>query len=327
MSSFPYDITLTPFIEIFINDDDNSGTAKSFSQSTRLFRVLQFIKFVRVVRLLRAFKLKRIFGKIQEYLQLSPSLNAFLALIRLSFLIICIAHWCACGFHLVGNFEESTYPMTWIRQIHLENEDWATRYVTSIYWALTTMTTIGYGDVTPVTNPEKIFAMLIMILSSGIFGYTMNRIGNILQSFNETSAEYRVRLFQINQYMKRKNVPKELQARVRKYIEYTLDPENTNQIDEKILFQTLSKNLQDEITVHINGNIIKQYEFLYKIFSPDLLFKTSFYIHEFIYGPEEMIISETAAEEDPAIYFLTSGVVTVFNQSSNTFLNLLKVFI
>ena len=317
-------MTIDAFLVLFVDNQTDSNT-KNLAQTTRLFRILQFIKFLRVLRLLRALKLKRIFGKMEEYLQLTPTLNAFLALIRLSFLIICIAHWCACGFHLVATFEESTYGTSWIRVLHLENEEWSTRYVTSIYWALTTMTTIGYGDVTPVTNPEKIYAMFMMILSSGVFGYTMNRIGNILQSFNETSLEYKIKLFQINQYMKRKNVPKELQARVRKYIEYTLDPDKTNQIDEKILFDNLSKNLQDEITVYINGNIIKQYDFLYKIFSAEILFKMSFFIHEFIYGPEEIILSENAIDDDHSIFFLTSGIVTVFSLNSNTFLNTLKV--
>ena len=316
-------MVIDPLLEAIY--DSGTQTAKSLSQSTRLLRVLQFIKFLRVLRLLRALKLKKIFGKLEDYLQLTPTFNAFLALIRLSFMIVCIAHWCACGFHLVATFEDSMYPVTWIRMLRLENEDWSTRYITSIYWALATMTTIGYGDVTPITNPEKIYVMIMMILSSGVFGYTMSRIGSILQSFNETSLEYKVQLFQINKYMKRKNVPKELQARVRKYIEYTLDPDKTNQIDEKKLFDSLSKNLMDEITVFINGNIIKQYEFLYKIFSPGLLFKISFNLHEFIYGPEEVIVSENVLEEDPAIYFLTSGIVTVFNQNSNVFFYILKV--
>ncbi|CAM9654046.1 unnamed protein product, partial [Discosporangium mesarthrocarpum] len=38
------------------------------------------------------------------------------------------------------------------------------RYVAAIYWALTTLTTVGYGDITPGVTAEQIYAMFCMIL-------------------------------------------------------------------------------------------------------------------------------------------------------------------
>lgn len=42
------------------------------------------------------------------------------------------------------------------------------------------MITVGYGDITPVNNYEKIFAMFTMLLACGIFSYTMNMMGVVL---------------------------------------------------------------------------------------------------------------------------------------------------
>ena len=43
------------------------------------------------------------------------------------------------------------------------------------------MMTIGYGDITPSTGPEKIYVIILTVISSGIFGYSMNTIGSIFQ--------------------------------------------------------------------------------------------------------------------------------------------------
>ena len=43
------------------------------------------------------------------------------------------------------------------------------------------MMTVGFGDVIPVSKNEKIYVILVTIISSGIFGYSMNTIGTIFQ--------------------------------------------------------------------------------------------------------------------------------------------------
>lgn len=172
------------------NSDPNSSSA-SVQENSKFFRILLFMKFLKILRLLRAFKLKRIFGKLEDYLQLSPFFNAILAFIRLCFLIIIIAHWFACGWHLLAQYEENSYPVTWLSIAGVDGDDWVTRYITSLYWAITTMITVGYGDITPITSPEKLYTVFFMLLACGVFGYTMSRIGTIFQSFEENSMEFK----------------------------------------------------------------------------------------------------------------------------------------
>lgn len=42
------------------------------------------------------------------------------------------------------------------------------------------MMTIGYGDINPISNNERLYVILMSIISGGIFGYCVNRISEIL---------------------------------------------------------------------------------------------------------------------------------------------------
>lgn len=78
---------------------------------------------MKVVRLLRVMKLKKILGKVEEYLQLSNNVIGILGFLKLSLLIILIAHFCACIWHLVSINDSETYPITWLSTRNLLDAD------------------------------------------------------------------------------------------------------------------------------------------------------------------------------------------------------------
>jgi hypothetical protein len=50
--------------------------------------------------------------------------------------------------------------------------------------------TIGYGDVTPVTNPERIYATFIAFVITGVIGYVISKIGHIINKFDPSNTLY-----------------------------------------------------------------------------------------------------------------------------------------
>ena len=44
-------------------------------------------------------------------------------------------------------------------------------YLTSLYWAVTTFTTVGFGDITPVSDEERAYTLFMAILGALLFGY------------------------------------------------------------------------------------------------------------------------------------------------------------
>jgi len=74
------------------------------------------------------------------------------------------------------------------QQDYLDSEDAITnallgkKYIASMYWAFTTMTTVGYGDISAVTMSERIFAMLGMLVGGFVFSALIGTISHLFES-------------------------------------------------------------------------------------------------------------------------------------------------
>ena len=187
VSSFPFD--LLP-LEMLSADETTNDNQTDLSKKARILRIVRFLRFAKLSKLLRILKLKKTLEKIEDYFQMDLTLNTMMEALKLISFIFFLAHWCACFFHLVAVYEKDEgYDATWITNRQYQDEEWNILYVRSLYWSITTMITVGYGDIIPITWIEKIFAIVVMLLACGVFALSMNTIGTIFQDLNQSSNE------------------------------------------------------------------------------------------------------------------------------------------
>jgi voltage-gated potassium channel len=70
-----------------------------------------------------------------------------------------------------------------------ENAEPGKDYFDGVYWAVSTVTTVGYGDELPTTTQAKVFAMVLMIVGIGYFAVIT---GAIAERFIERGEEEHV---------------------------------------------------------------------------------------------------------------------------------------
>jgi hyperpolarization activated cyclic nucleotide-gated potassium channel 2 len=132
--------------------------------------------------------------------------------------------------------------------------------------------------------------------------------------------------------LKSNDIPKDLQARVRKYLEYKYERESS-QVDEKQALLVLSSSLRDEVLAEVNIRLIKEAQIFRSKYSEDVLVQLPFLLEEQIYGPEECIFleGEDGREQENGenidercIYFLNKGQVMLCIQRTFTQLIILE---
>jgi hypothetical protein len=136
------------------------------------------------------------------------------------------------------------------------------KLITSVYWAMVTMAGVGYGEILPITKNERLYAMIYMIISSGIFAYTVNSIGNIVSEYSSTSASYREKMMYVNRYMIEQQMPYDLRMKVRRYLDYVFESKKEIKIDENDVHSMLNENLNDKLQMYLKGQILKKIHFI-----------------------------------------------------------------
>ena len=77
----------------------------------------------------------------------------------------------------------------------------------SIYWALQTLTTVGYGDITPRSVYEKIAGLIWMIIGVGFYSFTIGNLASIFNSIDIKAAHLQQKLAVLAEFSRRNKIP------------------------------------------------------------------------------------------------------------------------
>ncbi|MEB3341919.1 ion transporter [Okeania sp.] len=270
---------------------------------------LFIIAWLRLTRLLRLPQFYRIFNKWETDIHINPTL---LRMFKLVILIILITHWVGCIWFVIGSWE-SSHGSSWLISKSLDSASTTTQYINSLYWAITTLTTVGYGDITPVTEIEITFTLIVMFLGISLYAYIIGNVSSLMSNLDAVTTRYREKLEQIQTYMRDNRITLKLQENIRDYYQY-IWLENQDIRDYHIL-EELPVPLRMRLALELHKEVIEKVP-IFQNANPNFVGEIVMVLKPEILPPNEYIIREGKWGNE--MYFIRRGAVQAFSEKTGT---------
>lgn len=246
----------------------------------------QALSVIRLFRAVRIVKLRSVWNII-DFLPKAIKLG-FIALA-----VVVTIHWIACGWMLLT-------PRT--------TADDITFYNISLYWAVTTLTTVGYGDITPNNNFARMYTMGVMLVGVGVYGVIIGNISRMMMLADKYTEERKEKLNGLHQYLKHYNIPASLQRQVFSFYNHLLNKNFTHE-DGKII-NDLPQALQNELNIYTKIKLIKNVH-IFKECSTPCLKMIAQRLEQTFHSPNEYIIRKGDHGEE--MFIIGHGEVQVIS--------------
>ncbi|XP_068091500.1 potassium voltage-gated channel subfamily H member 2 isoform X2 [Hyperolius riggenbachi] len=225
-------------------------------ETTTLIGLLKTARLLRLVRVAR---------KLDRYSEYGA---AVLFLLMCTFALI--AHWLACIWYAIGHMEhlDTEYrPIGWLyslgTQIRKPYNDSLVKsgptindkYVTALYFTFSSLTSVGFGNVSPNTNSEKIFSICVMLIGSLMYASIFGNVSAIIQRLYSGTARYHTQMLRVREFIRFHQIPNPLRQRLEEYFQHAWS--YTNGIDMNAVLKGFPECLQADICLHLNRSLLQ----------------------------------------------------------------------
>jgi hypothetical protein len=284
--------------------------------------ILRVIRIVRLLKLLRVIKASRLYQRYEAQISLPHSV---VALIKFSLIFLIMAHWMACVWILSANLMQPPTSYTWIdsfaesfyclgeceldpaRDELFEKGRGGDVYFAAVYWSVVTITSVGYGDITPQNADEMLICTVCLLIGSCFWAYIIGNATAIVSTGDPALILHRQMMDELNIFMRDRGFEQPLRMRLRTFFH------NSKEISKSAGYQQLVNRLSPKLKADVterNASWLKNLSYFQgKNIDRTFLVELSHEIHGSVYEPRETIsfqnslfcVSKGVASRDGAV--------------------------
>jgi CRP-like cAMP-binding protein len=300
---FPLDIVAafpSGLVEIIAGEETKYSRYDDIVRIVKLRNIIRLLKVTRTVKFLKYSQRESLLSSIQNFFKISHSTRR---LITTLLMIVISIHIFACFFFYANVYNEFS-PDSWAVRYGIQDSPVLDIYISSVYYSVVTITTIGYGDITPKTKIEKCLAMIWMVVAVYFLSFVISSLSSSLAQNDVKRALLEQKLALLDSFSEEVGIDKVTKKKIQ------------DEIRLKILRSTYSSSLKSEIIQDLSSELkhviaTRMYNGIFEVFDvfkkTDQIFVSTIFplleAHHFI--ENEVVYSENDFPD--YIYFIGRG--------------------
>lgn len=188
------------------------------------------------------------------------------------------------------------------------------KYMASILWSVSTLTTVGFGEFTGANSEEYFISCLTCVSGSVISGILIAQTSSIVQDMNEARHQIELRMHSLRAYLRYRRVPKELQIRLLRYFRHLY--ERRAHFDEKSILESMTSDLRRALSLYLLEDTLQDLDIFRGISDTHLVARLLAVLKPMSITSGTIIIRK--GEPVTEMYFIVRGTVEVLASELNS---------